>query len=148
MPADASAPAGPWERATMTAREDLESLYGRYLRACNEHDVPAMAEFYHPDITVNDAPMPPDVVSAQFPPLFAAFPDWRWAIRHVWTGADTIALHFTVTGTHRGTFMDVPATGRRVSITEFTVYQVMESKFVAVWDLSDTTELLRQLRSS
>lgn len=132
----------------MTAREDLTSIYERYLHACNHHDVDAMARFYDPAITINDAPMPPEAVAAQFPPLFAAFPDWRWEIRHTWTGEDTIALHFTVTGTHRGTFMDIPATGRRVNITEFTVYQVRDAKFVAVWDLSDTTALLEQLRAS
>jgi predicted ester cyclase len=132
----------------MTAHEELESLYSKYLQACNDHDVDAMAGFYDHAITINDAPMPPEAVASQFPPLFAAFPDWRWEIRHVWTGEDTIALHFSVTGTHLGTFMDIPATGRQISITEFTVYQVRSAKFVAVWDLSDTAVLLDQLRRS
>lgn len=132
----------------MTEHDDFEVLYMRYLHACNAHDVDAMMDFYAPGITVNDVVMPPEAVAAQFPPLFTAFPDWRWDIRHVWTGPDTIALHFTVTGTHRGTFLDVPATGRTVRAAEFTVYRIHDGAFTAVWDLMDTAALLDQIRGA
>jgi len=128
--------------------DELQILYSAYLQACNAHDLAKMTTFYAADITVNDTPMDPKAVAAQFEPVIAAFPDWHWHVRHVWTSGDTIALHFTVTGTHQGTFMGVPPTGRRIHISEFTVYQVRAGQFSAVWDLADMAAALDQIRAA
>lgn len=127
--------------------EDYRALYEAYLRCCNEHDFDGMATFYAPSIRVNDAPMDPNAVAAQFEPIVSAFPDWHWDMRHIVVDTDYIAVHFTVTGTHRGTFQGIEATGRRVSIPEFTLYRVVDGKFADVWDLADMAALLRQISS-
>lgn len=127
--------------------EDYRALYEDYLRCCNEHDFDGMAAFYAPSIRVNDAPMDPNAVAAQFEPIVSAFPDWHWDMRHIVVDTDYIAVHFTVTGTHRGTFQGIEATGRRVSIPEFTLYRVVDGKFADVWDLADMAALLRQISS-
>ena len=94
---------------------------------------------------VNDVPMDRAAVAAQFPPLFSAFPDWHWEIRHLVVDGDNIAVHFTVTGTHRGAFQGIEATGRRVTISEFTLYRVEDGKFAEVWDLTDMDAVMRQI---
>ena len=35
------------------------------------------------------------------------FPDWHWEMRHIVVDGDYIAVHFTVTGTHRGAFQGI-----------------------------------------
>jgi hypothetical protein len=35
-------------------------------------------------------------VTAQFPPLFSAFPDWHWEIRNLVVDGDYIVGHFTL----------------------------------------------------
>ncbi|WP_228003154.1 ester cyclase [Nocardia australiensis] len=57
--------------------------------------------------------MDPAAVEAQFLPLFTAFPDWHWEMRNFLADGDYLAVHFTVTGTHRGDFRGIEATGRR-----------------------------------
>jgi len=132
----------------MPQREKLRSLYLSYLECCNEHDVDRMASFYTSTIKVNDVPMDPATVAAQFPPLFSAFPDWHWEIRHLVVDGDNIAVHFTVTGTHRGVFREIEATGRRVTTSEFTFYHIEDGKFAEVWDLTDMDTVMRQIRQS
>jgi predicted ester cyclase len=105
-----------------------------------------MASFYTSTIKVNDVPMDPAAVTAQFAPLISAFPDWHWEIRHLVVEGDYIAVHFTVTGTHLGAFRGIEATGRRVIMTsEFTLYRVEDGKFAEVWDLVDMEAVLRQI---
>jgi predicted ester cyclase len=104
-----------------------------------------MASFYTSTIKVNDVPMDPGAVTAQFAPLVAAFPDWHWEIRHIVVDGDYIALHFTVTGTHRGAFRGIEATRRRVTISEFTLYRLEDGKFAEVWDLTDIDAVMRQI---
>jgi predicted ester cyclase len=104
-----------------------------------------MALFYTSAIKVNDVPMEPAAVTAQFAPLISAFPDWHWEMRHIVVDGDYIAVHFTVTGTHWGTFQGIAATGRRVAISEFTLYRVEDGKFAEVWDLTDMEGVMRQI---
>ena len=58
---------------------------------------------------------------------------------------DYIAVHFTVTGTHRGAFQGIEATGRRVTISEFTFYRLEDGKFAEVWDHTDMDAVMRQI---
>lgn len=129
----------------VTQRDEHKSLYLSYLEYCNEHDFDRMASFYTSTIKVNDVPMAPAAVTAQFSPVISAFPDWHWEIRHLVVDGDYIAVHFTVTGTHRGAFHGIEATGRRVNISEFTLYHVEEGKFAEVWDLTDMDAVMKQI---
>jgi predicted ester cyclase len=105
-----------------------------------------MASFYTSPIKVNDVPMnDPAAVTAQFAPLISAFPDWHWEARHIVVDGDNIAVHFTVTGTHRGAFQGIEPTGRRVTVSEFTFYRVEDGKFAEVWDLTDMVAAVRQI---
>lgn len=131
--------------ATEPDERNMRALYEAYLDACNAHDFDRMSTFYTSDIHVNDAPMEPTAVSAQFAPIVAAFPDWHWDVRHIAIDGDLISLHFTVGGTHRGEFAGIAATGRRVSVMEFTLYRVRDGKFDAVWDLVDWDAVRRQI---
>jgi predicted ester cyclase len=130
----------------MTERDQRKSFYMSYLEVCNAHDFDRMASFFTPNITVNDVPMDPASVAAQFVPIVSAFPDFRWEMRNLVVDGGYIAAHFTVTGTHRGNFNGIEATGRRVSISELTLYHLAGDKFDAVWDLVDKESLQEQLR--
>jgi predicted ester cyclase len=66
-------------------------------------------------------------------------------MRHLIVDGDNIAVHFTVTGTHRGAFQGIEATGRRVTVSEFTLYRVEDGKFAEVWDLTDMDAVMRQI---
>ncbi|MFE3224899.1 ester cyclase [Nocardia sp. NPDC059228] len=129
----------------VTQDNEHRSLYLSYLGYCNEHDFESMASFYTPTIKVDDIPMDPAAVTAQFSPLVSGFPDWHWEMRHLVVDGDYIAVHFTVTGTHRGTFRGIEASGRRVAISEFTLYHLEDGKFAEVWDYTDMDALMRQI---
>jgi steroid delta-isomerase-like uncharacterized protein len=129
----------------VTQPDEYRSLYLSYLEHCNEHDFDGMASFYTSTIKVNDVPMDPATVAAQFARLFSAFPDWHWEIRNLVVDGDYIAGHFAVTGTHRGPFQGIEATGRRVTISEFTFYRLEDGKFAEVWDLADMDAVMRQI---
>jgi steroid delta-isomerase-like uncharacterized protein len=129
----------------MTQSDDYRSLYQSYLKHCNDHDFDSMAAFYTPTIKVNDAPMDPTAVTAQFAPLISAFPDWHWEMRNIVVDDHNIVVHFTVTGTHLGAFQGIEATGRRVAVSEFTLYRVESGKFAEVWDLLDMDAVLKQI---
>lgn len=125
--------------------EEYRALYLSYIEYCNAHNFKGMESFYTSPININDEPWAPSKVTAQFEPLIAAFPDWHWEIRHLTIEGDYIALHLRVTGTHRGTFQGIEATGCRMTTSQFTLYHVVDGKFADVWDLVDTDSVIKQI---
>ena len=47
--------------------------------------------------------------------LRGAFPDMHWVVDETVASGDKVVTRFTWTGTHRGTFLGIPATGRGVN---------------------------------
>jgi predicted ester cyclase len=92
--------------------------------------------------------MEPAAVTAQFAPVISAFPDWHWEMRRIVVDGDYIAVHFTVTGTHRGAFQGIEATGRRVATSEFSLYHLEDATFAEVSDLTDVDAAMRQIAAA
>jgi predicted ester cyclase len=75
-----------------------------------------------------------------------AFPDYRWDIQHLLVDDPWVSAHFLDTGTHRGPWLGVPATGRVVRTQEFSVYRWAEGRIREVWVTADDLGVLEQLR--
>ena len=48
--------------------------------------------------------------------LFPAFPDGQWINEEQIAEGEKVVTRFTFYGTHQGTFMGIPPTGRRVAV--------------------------------
>ncbi|KAK1249610.1 hypothetical protein MKX08_009613 [Trichoderma sp. CBMAI-0020] len=131
---------------TIAANDEHRSLYLSYIEHCNAHNFSAMEAYYTSPININDKPWSPAEVTAQFKPLVAAFPDWHWTIRHLTIENGYIALHLSVTGTHKGEFQGIQPTGRRVTSSQFTLYRLQDGKFTDVWDLIDINSVVDQIK--
>ena len=66
-------------------------------------------------------------------------------LRRLFVDPPWLSAHFHDTGTHRGPFLGVPATGRRVRTQEFAVYRVEAGRIAEVWVAADNHALLAQL---
>jgi steroid delta-isomerase-like uncharacterized protein len=74
-----------------------------------------------------------------------AFPDLNLHIDDMFGAGDRVATAFTLTGTHDGEMMGMPATGRRVSVHGIIHSRVREGRICEEWELLDEATLLRQL---
>lgn len=77
--------------------------------------------------------------------LRAAFPDLRYTIEDMVVGDTAIAVRTVMTGTHRGDFFGLPATGRQVRVAQMTIETFRESRIVAHHRVTDELALMRQL---
>ncbi|CAI6336422.1 unnamed protein product [Periconia digitata] len=133
--------------SSMASQENANrALYETYLSLCNAHDFDGMEKLYTSPITINDEPWAPSQVTDQFKPLVVAFPDFRWRVRHMGADGAFLYLHFEITGSHQGEFQGIASTGRRVKTTQFTIYEVKDGKFTAVWDYLDLDKVVEQIQ--
>lgn len=74
-----------------------------------------------------------------------AFPDLRLTVEDVIAEGDKVAAHWTLRGTHQGSFMGIPATGKTASTTGITIYRLAQGKITEYWGSFDALGLMRQL---
>jgi steroid delta-isomerase-like uncharacterized protein len=75
----------------------------------------------------------------------AAFPDLRVTIEDVLTDGDRFASRTTVTGTHTGDLMGMPATGKRISVEAVDIGRVHDGQAAERWGGLNMYALLTQL---
>jgi steroid delta-isomerase-like uncharacterized protein len=75
----------------------------------------------------------------------AAFPDMHWVAEEMVAEGDTVVTRFTWTGTHRGEFLGVPATGRSVVVKGVVMDQLAEGKMSKSRILMDSLGMMQQL---
>ena len=125
---------------------ELAAFYRRYNECCNEHRFEDLPGFVADTVIVNGTDHGLDAYTEGLRTVVRAFPDYRWDLRHLVVDQPWIAAHFADTGTHRGTFLGVPATGRSVGTQEFAFYRVEDGRIAEVWVTADDLQLLEQLR--
>jgi predicted ester cyclase len=79
--------------------------------------------------------------------LWEAFPDAQFEIEHLATDGDTVICIGTMSGTHGGTLLGVPATGRKVTWRQCHMYRFDDSGLAVEHNaIRDDVGLLRQFR--
>jgi predicted ester cyclase len=139
-------PHGRARRGKTGPMRELESFYRRYNQRCNDHRFDLLGDYVAEGVEVNGEVQGLRAYVAGLRAVVRAFPDYRWNLRHLLVDGPWIAAHFLDTGTHRGTFLEIPATGRTITIQEFATYRVDAGRIVEVWVTADNLDLLTQLR--
>ena len=74
-----------------------------------------------------------------------SFPDMHWVVEEMIGEGDKVCTRFTWTGTQRGAFLGVPATGRPVAVKGVVIDRLSDGKMADSRILMDTLGMLQQL---
>jgi steroid delta-isomerase-like uncharacterized protein len=77
--------------------------------------------------------------------FFDAFPDNRFTIDDMIVEGDKVVARYTMTGTHKGEFMGIPATNKKFKVSVIEIDRIVGGKFVEGWMRFDTLGMLQQL---
>lgn len=92
-----------------------------------------------------------EVTPQSLPPLVGAwheaFADLHMEIRHLVSDGDLVAASLTVTGTHQGEWVGIPATGRRIEVEEMMFFRFENDLLAEMWELFDEHGMRQQLGS-
>ena len=124
----------------------LAAFYRRYNVCCNEHRVEDLAQFVARDVAIDGTVRGLDAYAEELRVVIRAFPDYHWELRRLLVDPPWIAAHLTDTGTHRGSFLGVAATGRTVDVPEFAFYRIDADRITEVWGSAFGVHLLQQIR--
>jgi steroid delta-isomerase-like uncharacterized protein len=138
--------------STDVTNTNKEAL-ARLLDAVNSGDEDLMAktfdELIDPNL-VNPGPVAHGATGAAamtevFRVLRRTFPDLHIAVDDVIAEGDKVVSRDTVSGTHHGEFMGIPATGNAVSYDEIFIMRFVDGRIAEAWGVVNVLALLGQL---
>lgn len=127
------------------------AILRRYFeQAWNNGDLAVLDEIVSPDYLNHNPAVPGLPAGVQGLKIIiggfrAAFPDLRFTIEDQIAEGDKVVTRWTMLGTHRGEFMGIAATNKRVQVAGMQVERVVDGKIVEHWRQSDDLGLLQQL---
>ena len=129
----------PWEEALVTGLDENKTLVRRLVEIVNAGDLDALDE-------VASGPIAEEA-RRWIGPCRDSFPDFRMEVDDVIAEGDRVVGHFKCSGTHRGEWRGIAATGRRFEqIDEIYIFRVQDGKLAgATAVVEDNLTRMRQL---
>lgn len=118
--------------------------------AWNDHDVVQVATFYAPTCEAIDVAYSRPLIGQQggsqlLQRYMAAFPDLYISRDILIEQEAQVALFWTFHGTHQGSFMNIPPTGRRIAVRGASLFEIAEGQVMRVNHVWDIAGLLRTI---
>ena len=132
-----------------TNRETVE----RFCDAMNSGSVAIISatidDLVEPDAVIR-TPLPIEASGAAalkevFARLHHVYSDLHVTVEDVIEEADKVVARNTVTGTHTGEYMGLPATGKSVAYDEIFIFRFADGRIVETWGVVDVFSQLKQL---
>ncbi|MET0555179.1 MAG: ester cyclase [Vicinamibacteria bacterium] len=132
--------------APLTETETNKQAVRRvYDEAVNAGRMEALSELIAPEFAGPDGTRGPAAFAANVTALRAGFPDIRVTIEHVVAEGDRVAVRWTWTGTHSGTFRGFAASGKAVHDTGLVLYTFARGRVVEAIIETDRLGVLQQI---
>ena len=121
----------------------------KFGEAINSGNLEAMRQLVSPVVVEHD-PGPTQGPGAQgyidlFSEMRTAFPDLTATPEHITADEDTVAMAYTITGTHDGYFQGIAPTGKKIKARGVQIARFENGKMVERWGSSDELGILKQL---
>lgn len=84
-------------------------------------------------------------VKARIQAIRAAFPDLRFVLEELIGEGAVVATRYHWVGTHRGSFLGIAPTGRRIAVRGMDFYRFAGGRLAEHWDNVDEFGMLSQL---
>jgi steroid delta-isomerase-like uncharacterized protein len=131
----------PQENAAITRRFAEQVI--------TQGDIESAAQFVWEDV-VEQVPLPGqgpglEGLKDTLRTMRSAFPDLDFAVQEQIAEGDKVASRFEWTGTHKGEFLGVPATGRQVRVWGMVIDRLEEGRIKDTRIIMDTLGLLTQM---
>ena len=125
----------------------IKRLYGD---VWNKRKLEAVSALFSPSHALRDnnfsgSSVGPEAYKIQIALYLAAFPDLRFTVEDTVCEKDKLVSSWTITGTHKGEFMGIRPTNRKVSIDGITIHYLANGKIIDSNVSWDALGLMRQL---
>jgi steroid delta-isomerase-like uncharacterized protein len=130
--------------------QDNSTIVGRFIEeTINQGQIDSAAQFVWEDV-VELVPFPGqgpglEGLKDTLRGMRSAFPDLYFSVEEQMADGDKVLTRFEWTGTHRGEFVGIPATGRSVKVWGMVIDRLEDSRIKETRIIMDMLGLMMQL---
>jgi steroid delta-isomerase-like uncharacterized protein len=130
--------------------QTIPTLLTQLLEAWNAHDLERASALYAPsytgiDVSEAQPQQGRQAVRQTLARYFAAFPDLQFTAEETVIEDQRVAVQWSAQGTHRGHFMNIPPTGRTITLRGVTILTIADQQIQSGLFMWDVAGLLRAL---
>jgi steroid delta-isomerase-like uncharacterized protein len=121
-----------------------------YDEVWNERKVEVIKEIISPSHalhgpTFSGSSIGPEAYKRQVLLFLTGYPDMHWTIEDTIAENDKVVACWTISGTHRGEYMGIPATNKEVSVEGITIHHIAGGKIMDSYSNWDVLGMMQQL---
>lgn len=126
--------------------EGNKALVRRVVKYWNQRDLDSYFSVLAPEYVEHlpDGDVPLEELKKYSETFFKAFPDIKFEIEDIIAKGDTVAVRIRWRGTHRGIFMGIQPSGRKIDINNAIFIKMTKGKWTEFWNVTDAG-LIRQI---
>ena len=131
--------------STLQNKQLVEQMFSDVM---NNRRFDRISDIIAPNYMNHSMPMPqpgPEGMAAILKMFEDGFPDMKITLDTVIAEGETVATRGYWTGTHRGAFMGIPATGKKVNIGFMDFWKFENGKATENWVQMDNMAIMQQL---
>jgi steroid delta-isomerase-like uncharacterized protein len=125
----------------------IRRLYGE---VWNGRRLDLISEIISPSHALHDnnasgSSIGPEAYKTQVNRFLSGFPDLRFSIDDMVAEDEKLVVSWNIAGTHRGEFMGIPATNKKISVDGITINHIVNGKIIDSYINWDALGMLQQL---
>ena len=125
--------------------EENKAIVRRFVEAYNERKLDLIDDFVAPNYLDHTNKVGREGLKQLFDVGLIAFPDWHETIEDIIAEGDKVWVRLSYTGTHKGEFMGLAPTGKKITYTGVGIWRIVGGKVVERKTIRDMLDFLQQL---
>ena len=96
-------------------------------------------------VPADAVPRGPQAIKEHVAGWIASFPDLHFSVEQMVSEGDRVVMQLLMEGTHQGSWLGIPASGKSLQVRMFTIHRVVQGKIVEDWVLVESLGVFQQL---
>jgi C-1 hydroxylase len=125
--------------------EKNKTIVRGFIEAYNERKLDLIDDFVSPDYIDHSNNVGREGLKQLIAMGLNSFPDWLETIEDIIAEGDKVWVRLTYTGTHKGEFMGLTPTGKKITSKAVDIYRIVDGKLAEYWNVTDNVNIFKQV---
>ena len=125
--------------------EENKAIVRRFVEAYNKRNLDLFDDLLAPDYFDHTSQVGPEGLKQLMNMAFKAFPDFHETIEDIIAEGDKVWARITFTGTHKGEWLGIAPTGKKITSMMVDIFRIVNGKLVEYRDVGDRLDFFKKL---
>ena len=122
-----------------------KAIVCKFIKAYNERKLHLIDDFVSPDYIDHEKNIGREGLKQLIAMGVNAFPDWYETVEDIIAEGDKVWVLLSYIGTHKGEFLGLGPTGKKIAAKAVDIYRIVDGKLVEYWNVTDNLNIFKQV---